>query len=121
MSARDIVQVWRNRQATGSGASNPPSSPTDGALLPDGSRIYAEAYGVTLSAGAGVNVAVRAWRNGARAYLESDGGNVTGGEVRWWVSNPETGAWHLGGVSEALVTGAPRVASTDQFVTVGAT
>jgi hypothetical protein len=117
----DNVQVWRSRQATGGSASNPPASPTDGALLPDGSRIYAEAAGVTLSTGSGVNVAVRAWRNGARAYLESDGGNVTGGEVRWWVSNPDTGAWHLGGVSEALVTGVPRVATTDQFVTVGAT
>lgn len=104
--------------AAPSSTGNAPVSTEAGVDLADGSRIFAECYNVTGPTRLKVTLLVS--QNGARAYLDGDGTNITGGSVRWWVFNPLSRAWHLGGVDEALATGASRVASTDQFITVGA-
>lgn len=102
--------------------SNAPSGDLDGLELADGSRIWAEVRSFTASAGAAAPVVtLRASQNGARAYIDAGAGvTVAGGSIRWWVMEPTKRVWHLGGVDETLATGAQRVATTDQLITVGA-
>ena len=106
--------------ATGS-TSLVPSQPGEGVALPYG-RAWAEARSVTTSAGSSVAVALVATQNGVRAIVTANpGATITGGTVRFWVFDPITQTWALGGVEETLPTGVRSVATSDQFVTVGGT
>ena len=98
-----------------------PSSPNDGVPLAYG-RCWAEARSITHSGGSGsVGVALVATQNGVRAIVTAPAGQtITAGSVRFWTFDPQQQSWALGGVDETLPTGARSVATTDQFVTVGA-
>lgn len=101
-----------------------PSNPLEGVSLPWG-RVWAEARAMTNAAGAGYfEVTLLSSQNGVRATVESfdaagTASNVTGGSVRFWVWEPLQQVWALGPVEETLATGASRVCTSDQFVTVG--
>ncbi len=102
------------------------NAPTDGSNegveTPVG-RVWAEARSVTTSdAAASVEVTLTATQKGVRATVRSRaaGTTIAGGSVRFWVQNHLTKNWALGNVDEALPTGAREVATTDQFITVGA-
>lgn len=103
-------------------ATSVPSGELDGVQTPVG-RVWAEANGVTTSdLAAGVEVTLTATQRGVRALVRSRvaGSTITAGSVRFWVQNHITRQWALGGVDETLPTGAQEVATSDQFITVGA-
>lgn len=117
------LSPWQQRavysQAIGSTA-NAPSSPDDGVMTPIG-RVFAEARSITVSAGTSpVEVTLTAGKRGVRAAVKCGAGaTITGGSVRFWVFDDVVREWALGNVDETLPTGAQRVSTTDQFVTVG--
>lgn len=115
------VNATRAQYAAATGATNlTPSGPQAGVPTAWG-RVWAEARSVTTSSGSSVDVVVVAGQNGVRAIImANEGATVTGGSVRFWTFDPATQVWALGGVEETLPTGARAVATTDQFVTVGA-
>jgi len=98
-----------------------PSGPGDGVQLGAG-RAWAEVRSATHSGGSGgFRVTLLGTENGVRALVEApDGTTVSAGTVRWWAFDAGMEVWHLGPVEEDLPTGAQRVATTDQIVTVGA-
>jgi hypothetical protein len=98
-----------------------PRAPLDGVALPYG-RCWAEVRSVTHSGGSGsVGVSLVSAQNGVRCIVTAPPGQtITGGSVRFWCFDPVIQSWNLGGVEETLATGAQGVATTDQFVTVGA-
>lgn len=101
-----------------------PTNPLEGVALPWG-RVWAEARSMTNAAGGGFfEVTLISSQNGVRAIIESfdttgAASNVAGGSVRFWVWEPLQQVWALGTVEETLATGASRVCTSDQFVTVG--
>ena len=101
--------------------SGAPSQPLDGVSSGYG-RVWAEARGITHSGGSGsVAVVLISSQNGVRAIVTAPPGQtITGGSVRFWTFDPITQTWAVGAVDESLQTGARSVATSDQFVTVGA-
>lgn len=105
-------------------SSGAPTDPLEGVELPWG-RVWAEARSMTNAAGAGFfEVTLLSSQNGVRATVESFDASgapslVAGGSVRFWVWEPLQQVWALGPVEETLATGASRVCTSDQFVTVG--
>lgn len=100
---------------------NAPSALTEGVKTGVG-RVWAEPRSVVVSDSAPtVEVTLIATQKGVRAHVRSRaaGTTITSGSVRFWVQNPISKAWALGGVEETLVGGAQECATTDQFVTVG--
>lgn len=98
-----------------------PSGPAAGVATAYG-RVWAEGRSLTNSAAAGgFGIALISAQNGVRAIVTAPSGStITGGSVRFWLWDPVAQVWALGGVEETLATGAQVVATTDQFVTVGA-
>lgn len=98
-----------------------PNGPSAGVEASYG-RIWAEARSITHSGGSGsVAVALLSTQNGVRAIVTAPAGQtITGGSVRFWNFDPVTQIWALGGVDETLSTGTQSVATSDQFMTVGA-
>lgn len=84
-------------------------------------RVWAEGRSLTNSGGGGAfKVTLISSQNGVRATIEApDGTTISGGSVRFWLQDPSTLEWALGGVEETIATGVQRVVTTDQFVTVG--
>lgn len=101
---------------------NVPLGANDGAALAQsGARVFAEVRSCTTSGAAGsVAVTLQASQKGVRAFVEApEGQTISAGSVRFWLFDGALQRWALGGVDESLPTGAQRVVTTDQFVTVG--
>ena len=119
------VPPWVDRAdytAKTSSTVNIPLGANDGAALAQsGARVFAEVRSCTTSGGAGsVAVTLQASQKGVRCFVEApEGHTISAGSVRFWLFDAELQRWALGGVDETLATGAQRVVTTDQFVTVG--
>lgn len=111
--------TWRTTYSAAPGVTtNTPVRNTDGVLLSDGSRAYAEAFNVT--GPASLQLTLTSSNNGLRCVVDGNGVNITGGSIQFWVMDPTTEKWFLSTASETLQTGYSQVATSDQFVTVGA-
>jgi len=117
--------AWTDRAVYNAAYNVMTNAPTDGSaegVATIYGRVWVEGRSLTHSSGAGLTViTVVSSQNGVRAQVETPSGTtLAGGSLRYWLQDPVTLKWGVGGVDEPLSTGARRVWGTDQFTTVGA-